>query len=98
MKLNVNMFMLIKNMKCVESNAKIVSAILNTQTVAKNSNRYEYMDDWKKFNETTRERTVYSHANTEGITDADYTHEKRVFKDCKIKNLEIFMFEVIHCC
>ena len=37
--------MLIKNMKCVESKAKIVSAILNTQTVAKNSNRYEYMDD-----------------------------------------------------
>ena len=39
-------------MKCVESNGKIVSGILNTQTVAKNGNRYEYMNDWKKFNET----------------------------------------------
>ena len=41
------MCMLIRNMKCVESNAKIVSGILNTQTVAKNGNRYEYMNDWK---------------------------------------------------
>ena len=29
----------------------------------------------------------YSHLNMEDITDADYTHTKRVCKDFKIKNL-----------
>ena len=74
--------MLIRNMKCVESNGKIVSGILNTQTVAKNGNQYEYMNDWKKFNETLPgKEQFYSHANVEGITDADYTHKERVFRD-----------------
>ena len=40
------MYMLIRNMKCVESNAKIVSAILNTQTVAKNGNWHEYIIEY----------------------------------------------------
>ena len=32
---------------------------------------------WTKFNETSLpEKTVYSHLNMEGITDADYTHTK----------------------
>ena len=30
----------------------------------------------------------YSHLNTEDITDADYTHTKRVCKDFEIENLE----------
>ena len=48
---------------------------------------YEYMDDWKKLNETSlREKEdFYSHVNMEDITDADYTHAKRVFKDFEIK-------------
>ena len=50
---------------------------------------YEYMDDWKKFNETTlpEKDDFYGHLNMEDITDADYTHAKRVFKDFEIKNL-----------
>ena len=50
---------------------------------------YEYMDDWEKFNETTlpEKEDVYSNLNMEDITDKDYMHGKRVFKDFEIKNL-----------
>ena len=50
---------------------------------------YEYMDDWKKFNETLSPEKVdfYSHLNMEGITDAEYAHIKRSCKDFGIKNL-----------
>ena len=50
---------------------------------------YEYMDDWKKFNETSlfEKKDVYSHLNVEDITNADYTHAKRVCKDFEIKDL-----------
>ena len=42
----------------------------------------EYMDDWKKFNETTlpEKEDFYSHLNMEDITNADYVQAK---KDCK---------------
>ena len=50
---------------------------------------YEYMDDWKKLNETSlrEKKDFYSHVNMEDITDADYTHAKRVFKDFEIKKI-----------
>ena len=50
---------------------------------------YEYMDDWEKFNETSlpEKEDFYSHSNMEDITDADYTHSKRVCKDFEVKNL-----------
>ena len=50
---------------------------------------YEYMDDWEKFNETLlpEKEVFYSHLNMEDITDADYSHAKRVCKDFEIKNL-----------
>ena len=43
---------------------------------------YEYMDDWKKFNED-----LYSHLNMEGITDAEFAHAKNVCKDFEIKKI-----------
>ena len=48
---------------------------------------YEYMDVWEKLNKTSlpEKRNFYSHLNTEDITDADYGHSKRVFKDFQIK-------------
>ena len=51
---------------------------------------YEYMDDWKKCNETLlpEEEDFYSHLNIEDIADADYEHAKRVCKDFEIKILE----------
>ena len=50
---------------------------------------YEYMDDWEKFNEASlpEKEDFYSHLNIEDITDADYTHAKRVCKEFEMKNL-----------
>ena len=44
---------------------------------------YEYMDGCKKFNEASlpEKEDFYGHLNMEDITDADYTHAKRVCTD-----------------
>ena len=46
------------------------------------------MDHWEKFNEKSipRKEAFYSHLNVEDITDASYTHAKRVCKCFEIKN------------
>ena len=64
---------------------------------------YEYMDDCKKFNETTlaEKEDFYSHLNMKNIIDADYTCAKRECEDFEIKsyeNIKIFMLKVIHYC
>ena len=48
---------------------------------------YEYMDEYKKFNEATlpEKEEFYSNLNMEDITDADHMHAKRVRKDFEIK-------------
>ena len=44
---------------------------------------YEYVHDWKKFNQTLllkkKKKDFYSHLNMEDITDADYAHTKKSF-------------------
>ena len=47
------------------------------------------MDGWEKFNETTlpEKEEFCSNLNMEDITDADYVHGKRVYKDFEITNL-----------
>ena len=57
--------------------------------LGKGASPYEYMNDWKKFNETwlPEKEDFFSHLNMENITDADYTHVKRVCKDFEITNL-----------
>ena len=47
--------------------------------------RYEYMDDWEKFNETLlpEKEEFYSNLNMEDVTDPDYMRAKRVCKDLK---------------
>ena len=49
----------------------------------------EYMDDWEKFNETSlpEKKDFCSHWNMEDISDADYAHWKRVWKEFEIKRL-----------
>ena len=44
---------------------------------------HEYMDDWKKFNETPlpEKEDFCNDLNMKDITDADYAHAKRVSKD-----------------
>ena len=46
------------------------------------------MDDWEKFNETSlhEKSDFYSQLNM-GITDAEHTHAKIVWKDFEIKSL-----------
>ena len=50
---------------------------------------YEYMDYWERFNETSLldKKASYSELNLEDITDEDYVHYKKVFKEFELKNL-----------
>ena len=50
---------------------------------------YEYMDSWERFSETSLpdKEAFYSNLDMEDITDVDYRHAKRVFKDLSNKNL-----------
>ena len=44
---------------------------------------YEYMDSWEKFNETslTANKNLYSELTLEDISDKDYEHAQKVFKE-----------------
>ena len=50
---------------------------------------YEYMDSWERFNETSLpdKKAFYSELNLEDITDKDYAHAQKVFKELKLKDL-----------
>ena len=50
---------------------------------------YEYMDGWERFNETPLpdKKAFYSQLNFEDITDKDYAHTQKVFKELKLKNV-----------
>ena len=50
---------------------------------------YEYMDNWEIFNEILlpNKEASYSNLNMEDITDTDYRHAHKVFKELEIKNL-----------
>ena len=45
------------------------------------------MDQWVKFNKKTlpEKEELYSYLNVKDITDADYMHAERVYKDFEIK-------------
>ena len=47
------------------------------------------MDTWKRFDETILpdKEVFYSSLNMEDITDVDYRHAKRLFKDFNNKNI-----------
>ena len=47
------------------------------------------MDSWERFNETSLpdKKAFYSELYLEDITDKDYTHAQKVFKELKLKNL-----------
>ena len=50
---------------------------------------YEYMDSWERFDETSLpdKKAFYSELYLEDITDKDYTHAQKVFKEFNLKNL-----------
>ena len=47
------------------------------------------MDSWERFDETSlpNKEDFYSSLNMEDITDIDYRHAKKVFKEIKMNNL-----------
>ncbi|XP_057310023.1 uncharacterized protein LOC130648021 [Hydractinia symbiolongicarpus] len=53
---------------------------------------YEYVDSFDTFNETnlTAKDDFYSKLNMSGISDADYAHAQKVWKDMKIKNMGVY--------
>ena len=55
----------------------------------KNVYLYEYMDSWKRFDETSipDKKDFYSNVIMEDITDAYYKHPKKAWKNSEIKNL-----------
>ena len=50
---------------------------------------YEYMPSWERFNEKSLpdKKVFYSELYMEDITDEDYTHAQKLFKEFGLKNL-----------
>ena len=50
---------------------------------------YEYMDNWKKFDETALppKKIFYSNLNLEDISNEDYTHAQKVWDVFEINNI-----------
>ena len=49
---------------------------------------YKYMDSWNRFSETLPDKKdFYSCLNMENITDIDYRHATKVFREFKMNNL-----------
>ena len=50
---------------------------------------YDYMNNWETFDERLlpNKEAFYSNLNMEDITDADYRHANKVFKEFKLKHL-----------
>ena len=50
---------------------------------------YQYMDSWSRLNEISLpdKKDFYSRLNMENITDIDYRHAMKVFKEFKMNNL-----------
>ena len=78
---------MIYNKNCkIKFNEKLKERFFNTSKFSNNDNnkfvlllwkgvyRYEYMDDWEKYNETSLPEKDYIHSdvNMKDITDADY--------------------------
>ena len=64
---------------------------------------YECIDNWERFNGTslTDKKAFCSEFNSENITDKDYAHAQKLFKELKLKNLRDYhdcMFKLIHYC
>ena len=57
--------------------------------IRKGVDPYEYMDSWKKFEETSlpQKDTFYSKLNKKGISYQDYEHAQQVWKTMEKKAL-----------
>ena len=50
---------------------------------------YDHTNEWERFKEIAlpKKEKLYNRLNIEDITEVDYVHAKRVYKDFEIKNL-----------
>ena len=50
---------------------------------------YDHMNEWERFKEIAlpKREKLYNRLNIEDITEVDYVHAKKVYKDFEIKNL-----------
>ena len=57
------------------------------------------MDSWEKFNETSflDKKAFYSELYSEDITDEDYMHYQKVFKELELKNLDDYHDLYVQC-
>ena len=109
MELNVHMVIMMKNARVVEKfDKELKKRFLNTYKYSSHDNnkfillsrkvvyRYEYMDDWEKFNETAlpEKEDFYSQLNMKHITDADYAHP-RLKKNRRILSFVFSRFYII---
>ena len=61
------------------------------------------MDNWERFDERLllNKEAFYSNLNMEDITDTDYRHANKVFKEFKLKHLgeyHVCTYKVKHYC
>ena len=81
-------------------NKDLIKKIKNTYSFCNDLNKfilllrkgvypYEYMDSWRKFNETSlpSKEDFYSNLNMEDIDYIDYRHGNNVFKEFRLENL-----------
>ena len=61
---------------------------------------YEYMDSWKRSNETSLppKKSFHSELHLEDISDKDYLHAQKVWDVFEIRNLLTSMCKQIHHC
>ena len=61
---------------------------------------YGFVDSWERFNEVSlsEKEAFFSELNLKGISDEDYIHAKKVFKEFKLKtsaNIMTFILKVM---
>ena len=66
-----------------------METLINVLLLRKGVYPYEYTVGWKRFDEASlpHKKAFYTKLYLEDITDKDYTHAQKVFKELKLKNL-----------
>ena len=91
--MSIVMFSKLYKIKFIDSyrfmSTSLSNLVSNLSAGLHNSRCIEYMDSWKRFDETSLpdKEAFYSHLNMEDITDVDYSHGKKVFEYLVNKNI-----------
>ena len=70
-----------------------METLINVLLLRKGVYPYEYMDSWKRFDETSLpdKKAFYSELYLEDITDKDYTHVQKVFEEFNLKMIHYYL-------